>query len=124
MRCPLYNNYFTIDISWQIDFALNGRDVEELTQICHSSKAREIGKKIAGKLKEAIPRQLFEIAIQAKMEGRVLARENIRAYRKDVTAKLVSVRISELSGSKFQTKSYGIILRIYMNGIEIFEICL
>lgn len=69
---------------------LNGEIVEELSTIVHASKARQYGKDICGRLKETIPRQLFQIAIQATVGGKVLARENISALRKDVTAKCVS----------------------------------
>ena len=69
---------------------MNGKPVEELTQIAHVSKVRQVGKHIVQKLKEHVPRQLFEIAIQAKVEGKVVAREDIRALRKDVLAKCVS----------------------------------
>lgn len=69
---------------------MNGKPVEELTQIAHISKAREIGKHIVQKLKEYVPRQLFDIAVQAKVGNKVLARENIKALKKDVLAKCVS----------------------------------
>ena len=69
---------------------MNQKPVEELTQIAHVSKAKEVAKHIVHQLKEHVPRQLFEIAIQAKVNGKVIARENIKAYRKDVLAKCVS----------------------------------
>ena len=71
---------------------MNDRLVEEFTQIAHVSKARSIAKRMAAKLKTAIPPQLFEIVIQAKVNSKVLARENIKATRKDVLAKCVRPR--------------------------------
>lgn len=64
--------------------------MEELSTIVHKEKAYETGKKLCVKLLETIPRQLFEIAIQAAISSKVIARETLKAYRKDVTAKLVS----------------------------------
>ncbi|KAK2165573.1 hypothetical protein LSH36_48g03046 [Paralvinella palmiformis] len=71
----------------KVDFALNGLIVDELAMICHSSKVLENSKRVVAKLKEAIPRQLFEIAIQAKLSSKILVRDTIKAYRKDVLAK-------------------------------------
>jgi len=65
--------------------------VEELSTIVCKDKAVQTGKKLCNKLLETIPRQLFEIAIQAAIGDKVIARENLKAYRKDVTAKLVSI---------------------------------
>lgn len=79
---------------------MNGNLVEELAQIVHVTRALTIGKKIALRLQETLPRQLFEIAIQAKIGAKVLARQNVKAYRKDVTAKLVSRNI--LGSSKLK----------------------
>lgn len=70
-----------------LTFALNGKDVEELTMICHRSKARETGKRIVAKLLEAIPQQLFKITIQAFVGSKIITREDKAALRKDVTAK-------------------------------------
>ncbi|KAH9492371.1 Translation factor guf1 mitochondrial [Bulinus truncatus] len=71
----------------KVDFALNGREVEELTMICHVSRARETARKVCLKLKDTIPRQQFVISVQGKINQKVIAREDIKAYRKDVTAK-------------------------------------
>ena len=76
----------------QVNFLLNGREVEELTSIVHFSKARHFGRNMCLKLQEAIPRQMFEIAIQATIGGKIIARENIKAYRKDVLAKCVCIQ--------------------------------
>lgn len=71
----------------KIAILLNGREVDELTQITHATRARTVAKRMVNKLKEAIPPQLFEIVIQAKVGAKVMARENIKATRKDVLAK-------------------------------------
>ena len=75
----------------QLNILLNGEVVDELCTIVHSSKARTYGKEICLRLKESIPQQLFQIAIQASVGSKILARENISALRKDVTAKCVSI---------------------------------
>jgi translation elongation factor EF-4 len=67
---------------------LNGVAVEELSSIVHVTKARTMGRRMVLKLKEIIPRQMIHIAVQAVSNGKILAREDIKAYRKDVTAKL------------------------------------
>ncbi|KAL1261652.1 hypothetical protein QQF64_006917 [Cirrhinus molitorella] len=71
----------------KMDFLLNGRPVEELATIVHKDKAYSAGKAICERLKESIPRQMFEIAVQAAIGSRVIARETIKAYRKNVLAK-------------------------------------
>lgn len=71
----------------KIVFNLNGQPVDELTIICHVSKARQMAKRMCNKLKETIPRQLYRISIQALVGSKILAREDIGAYRKDVLAK-------------------------------------
>ncbi|XP_039959389.1 translation factor waclaw, mitochondrial [Bactrocera tryoni] len=72
----------------RLDIHLNGRPVEEFCRIVHVSKATTIAREMVAKLQELIPRQMVQIAIQACVGGKVLARETIKAYRKDVTAKL------------------------------------
>jgi GTP-binding protein LepA len=71
----------------KLDIMLNGDTVDSLSVIVHREKAFDWGKKVTAKLKELIPRQLFEIAIQASIGNKVIARTNIKAMRKNVLAK-------------------------------------
>uniref|UniRef100_A0A4X2KMA2 GTP binding elongation factor GUF1 n=1 Tax=Vombatus ursinus TaxID=29139 RepID=A0A4X2KMA2_VOMUR len=78
--------YQTADLV-KMDILLNGNPVEELVTIVHKEKAHPIGKSICERLKDTIPRQLFEIAIQAAIGSKIIARETVKAYRKNVLAK-------------------------------------
>ncbi|VEU58844.1 translation elongation factor 4 [Mycoplasmopsis gallinacea] len=72
----------------KVDILLNGDKIDAFSIISHREKAYESSRELCKKLKEAIPRENFEIPIQATIGGKIIARETIKAYRKDVTAKL------------------------------------
>ena len=81
------SGYETADLV-KMDVLLNGEIIDALSVIVHKSQAQQKGRYLAKRLKELIPRQQFQVAIQAAIGAKIIARETLGAYRKDVTAKL------------------------------------
>ncbi len=72
----------------RVDFLVGGQKIDALACMCHHSEADALGREVTKKLKEVIPRQNYEVALQAAIGARIIARETIGAYRKDVTVKI------------------------------------
>ncbi|MBR3132063.1 translation elongation factor 4 [Candidatus Saccharibacteria bacterium] len=81
------NGYRTEDLV-RIDFLVGGHKIDALSVMAHRSEAERIGREVTKKLKAIIPRQNYEVALQAAIGARIIARETIGAYRKDVTVKI------------------------------------
>ena len=81
------SEYKTEDLV-RVDFLVGGNKIDALAIMCHKSEADAIGRDITKKLKQVIPRQNYEVALQAAIGARIIARETIGAYRKDVTVKI------------------------------------
>jgi GTP-binding protein LepA len=78
----------------KVDIMLSGQPVDAFSAIVHRDHAQEYGKKMTGRLRNLIPRQLFDVPIQASIGGRIVSRETVKARRKDVTAKCYGGDIS------------------------------
>tara|TARA_Y100001970_G_scaffold294213_1_gene448636 strand:- start:33112 stop:34896 length:1785 start_codon:yes stop_codon:yes gene_type:complete len=81
------DHYKTADVI-KLDILLNGSKVDALAHMVHKSVANQKGKNITEALREVIPRQQFDVAIQAAIGGKIISRQTVKAYRKNVTAKL------------------------------------
>ncbi|MEO8691622.1 MAG: translation elongation factor 4 [Candidatus Saccharimonas sp.] len=86
-------NYRAEDLV-RVDFYVSGEMVDALSIMCHRSESQSIGRDVTKKLKEVIPRQNFEVALQAAIGGKFIARETLGAYRKDVTGYLYGGDVS------------------------------
>ena len=81
------DNYEAADVI-KLDILLNGDRVDALALMVHRTVAQNKARKLTESLKEVIPRQQFDVAIQAAIGGKIISRQTVKAYRKNVTAKL------------------------------------
>ena len=79
----------------RLDLLINGEIIDALSLIGHKDRAYDKGKQIAEKLRQVIPRQLFEVVIQAAIGNKIIARETIKALRKNVLAKMLWWRYNQ-----------------------------
>lgn len=99
------NGYHSSNIV-KLEIHLNGVPVDELSRMVHATKVVSFARDLVLRLKEMIPKQMIQIAIQACVGSKILARENIAAYRKDVTSKLVRMmKIAQHSAFQLPTLS-------------------
>lgn len=87
------SEYRTEDLV-RVDFYVSGEMVDSLSLMLHRSEAQRVGREVVAKLKDVIPRQNFQVSLQAAISGRFIAREDISAYRKDVTGYLYGGDVS------------------------------
>ena len=78
---------YEVDKLVKVDVLINGDKVDALAMICHQEQARYRGNQLVEKMKELIPRQMFDVAIQAAIGSQIIARSTVKAMRKDVLAK-------------------------------------
>jgi GTP-binding protein LepA len=78
----------------RVDFYVAGEIIDALSIMTHRSEAQALGREIVRKLKDVVPKQSFQVSLQAAIGGKFIAREDISAYRKDVTAKLYGGDVS------------------------------
>ena len=87
-------NGYKVEDLVRVDFYVGGEMVDALSIMCHRSESMGLGRDITKKLKEVVPRQSFEVSLQAAIGGKFIAREDIGAYRKDVTGYLYGGDVS------------------------------
>lgn len=93
----------------RVDFYIAGEIVDSLSVMAHRSEAQTLGREIVAKLKDVVPRQSFEVALQAAIGARFIARETLGAYRKDVTGYLYGGDVSRkrsYSPNRHEAKTY------------------
>jgi GTP-binding protein LepA len=88
-----YIGYQTSDLV-RLEILINGEEVDALAMMCHKDNSYHLGRELVEKLRKIIPRQMFEVPIQARVNGKIIVRENIKAVRKDVLAKCYGGDIS------------------------------